>query len=121
MGHTVRSLHQRVSVRFVAILALLCGFWIALAPDLTAQGGITITSPSANALLRAGPDFASDIIGDAWDMSNAEDISLDPMQRRGWTEVSDSLTGALVAPSRLLMGPRMEATSHSSSARTGAA
>ena len=85
MGHTVRSLHQGVSVRFVAILTLLCGFWIALAPDLTAQGGITITSPSANALLRAGPDFASDIIGDAWDMSNGEDISLDPMQRRGWT------------------------------------
>ena len=85
MGHTVRSLHHGFWVRFVAVLALLCGFWIALAPDLTAQGGINITSPSPNALLRAGPDFASDIIGDAWDMSNGEDISLDPMQRRGWT------------------------------------
>ena len=67
-----------------------CGaFWIALAPDLTAQqGGITVTITSTtatNPLLRAGPDFASDIIGDAWDMSNGEDISLDPMQRRGWT------------------------------------
>ena len=85
MGPPVRSLHHGVSVRFVALLAVLCGFWIALSPDLTAQGGITITSPLPDVLLRAGPDFASDIIGDAWDMSNAEDISLDPMQRRGWT------------------------------------
>jgi hypothetical protein len=81
----VRSLHHGFLARFLCLLALLCGFWIALAPDVTAQGGITITSPAANALLRAGPDFASDIIGDAWDFSNAEDINPDPAQRRGWS------------------------------------
>lgn len=71
--------------RFVGALTLVAGFWIASTPRVTAQSGITISSPAANALLRAGPDFASDILGDAWDMSNAADISLDPMQRRGWT------------------------------------
>lgn len=81
----MRSLHHGFLVRLCCLAALLCGFWFALDPDVTAQGGITITSPSPNALLRAGPDFASDIIGDAWDFSNAEDQNLDPMQRRGWT------------------------------------
>ena len=71
--------------RFLCILTLVSGFWIASTPGVTAQGGITISSPAANSMLRAGPDFATDILGDAWDMSNVEDISLDPMQRRGWT------------------------------------
>ena len=71
--------------RVLGILTLVGGFWMASTPGVTAQSGITISSPAANSLLRAGPDFASDILGDAWDMSNTEDISLDPMQRRGWT------------------------------------
>jgi hypothetical protein len=32
-----------------------------------------------------GPDFATDVIGDPWDMSNVEDVAIDPAQRTGWT------------------------------------
>jgi len=58
---------------------------------LVAQSGLTILSPAPNARLKAGPDFATDVLGDPWDMSNAEDISPDPAQFVGWS--SFGLTG----------------------------
>lgn len=67
------------------IAAVVSAAWILFTPTLAAQSGVSIVSPSANAVLVAGPDFATDVLGDPWDMSNAEDISKDPEQRRGWT------------------------------------
>lgn len=49
-----------------------------------AQGGLTITSPTVNQRLAAGSDYATDVLGDPWDMSNADDISIDPAERAGW-------------------------------------
>src|SRR5436309_15979936 len=37
-----------------------------------AQAGITVTFPTR---LAAGPEFAADVLHDAWDMCNPEDIS----------------------------------------------
>ena len=88
MGHTVRSLHHGFSgsLRRRPGPPLRVLDRAGTGPDGPGRHhDHHHLVPSPNALLRAGPDFASDIIGDAWDMSNAEDISLDPMQRRGWT------------------------------------
>ena len=41
------------------------------------QGIVVITFPD---VIAAGPDFATDVLRDPWDMSNVEDVSLDP----GW-------------------------------------
>lgn len=43
-----------------------------------------ISSPSANQVFRAGPDFASDRLQDPWDFDNVEDIGPDPDQTNGW-------------------------------------
>ncbi len=53
---------------------------------------IVITFP---ARLAAGPDFATDVLHDAWDMSNVEDISPNPGETMGWTDfaVSGGLAG----------------------------
>lgn len=45
---------------------------------------LAITSPSNGVRLASGPDYATDTFGDPWDMSNKEDISIDPDDRSGW-------------------------------------
>ncbi|PYR59333.1 MAG: hypothetical protein DMF85_07995, partial [Acidobacteria bacterium] len=55
---------------------------------VSAQGGLTISSPAAGAILAAGPDYATDVLGDPWDMSNVEDVARDPAQVVGWTNFS---------------------------------
>jgi hypothetical protein len=72
----------------VLLLAALAVF-VNLRPGL-AEAQVTITSPAPNALLRAGPDFASDVLGDPWDMSNTADIAVDPAQKKGWTNLGFS-------------------------------
>jgi hypothetical protein len=71
--------------RVAAAAALLCAVGLLRSPSVTAQGGLSITSPAVNTVLTAGPDYATDVLGDAWDFNNVEDISHDPEQRRGWT------------------------------------
>jgi hypothetical protein len=68
----------------VALLAV-AGYWSIPGRGLDAQAGVSITSPAANAVLAAGPDYATDVLGDPWDMSNVEDITVDPAQKRGWS------------------------------------
>ena len=46
-----------------------------------AQGGITVNFP---AVVAAGPDYATDVLGDPWDMTSLNDISIDPQQRNSW-------------------------------------
>ena len=74
-----------VLVRVVCVAAILCAISLLRSPRVTAQSQLQITSPAAGTVLVAGPDFATDVLGDAWDFSNIEDISRDPEQRRGWT------------------------------------
>jgi hypothetical protein len=57
---------------------------ILLTVNGVANGAITITSPANNAKLAAGPDYATDVLGDPWDMSNPEDIGIYPDERNGW-------------------------------------
>lgn len=60
----------------------------AVAILLTASGvvhsAITITSPANNVKLAAGADYATDVLGDPWDMANPEDVSISPDDRGGW-------------------------------------
>ena len=82
--------------RALVATALAAGAYLAFAPArIEAQSGVTV---SISPVLAAGPDFATDVIGDAWDMSNAEDLALDPLQTAGWTSLAFSagrLTGTL--------------------------
>jgi len=48
------------------------------------QAQPVITSPSSGQVFKAGPDFASDVLQDAWDFSNYEDISPSPDEFGGW-------------------------------------
>jgi len=60
---------------------------VALMAGLTAQGP-SITLPGA--VLMAGPDYATDVLQDPWDFSNAEDIAPDPDQFGGWVQPSSA-------------------------------
>jgi hypothetical protein len=66
--------------------------WFAAAGVLlcaTAANAQVTFTPGANpASLRfpAGPDFATDVLGDPWDFANPEDLSPDPDEFGGWTQ-----------------------------------
>ena len=87
-------------LRLTIVVVLVAGCWFS-AGTADAQSGLTVTSPAANTRLAAGPDFATDVLGDPWDMSNPEDISIDPQELSGWAnfrftpagEVGGTVTG----------------------------
>ena len=83
MKHTLRVLS-----RALAALAVAAALWTLNSNPVSAQGGLTISSPAAGAILAAGPDYATDVLGDPWDMSNVEDVARDPAQVVGWTNFS---------------------------------
>ena len=58
--------------------------------SIRAQSGATITFPG---LLPAGPDFATDVLGDPWDLSNPEDLSPDATETAHW--ISPTVSGGL--------------------------
>lgn len=64
---------------------VVAGVALLLAAGEAGAQSLTITSPTANTRLAAGPDYATDVLGDPWDMSNPEDISIDPQELSGWT------------------------------------
>jgi hypothetical protein len=68
---------------------LLASFIAAWLPSLHAQPSITVTFP---AKVAAAPDYATEVLGDAWDMCNPEDISRNPDQRIGFSSFA-FLTG----------------------------
>jgi hypothetical protein len=74
-----------VVVRTVVVLGMLGAAWFHEGTPVVAQSGITITSPVVNAVLRAGPDYATDTLGDPWDFSNRTDVALDPAQIDGFS------------------------------------
>ena len=55
----------------------------ACAATAAAQA-VTITSPANGVRLKAGDDFATQALGDPWDMSNAEDVSLNRAETFGF-------------------------------------
>ena len=71
---------------------------IAAAWHVTAsgQGALTITFAP---VIAAGPDYATDVLRDPWDMSNIEDVSPDPGEVAGFTNfsVSNGLAGGRTA------------------------
>jgi len=59
-----------------------------------ASAVITITFPANNDMrVPAGPDYATDVLGDPWDMSNPEDVSINPDDRNGWAPGSFGFPG----------------------------
>ena len=72
---------NRLVKRFsgVAIVAVLAGMASA---SSQAQGAISVTFPTR---LAAAPDFATEVLGDPWDMCNPQDISPDPAQLIGFS------------------------------------
>jgi hypothetical protein len=79
-----------------------------------AQGGISVTFPTRVA---SAPDYATEVLGDPWDMCNAQDISPDPGQligfasfafqtgpcRAGGTTTAVNVNGAATADSNVGM------------------
>lgn len=77
--------------RFSA-MALGIGFVLIMSPlpsTSQAQGTISVVFPTR---LAAGPDYATEVLGDPWDMCNPEDMSLRPDERVGFSSFS-FLTG----------------------------
>jgi hypothetical protein len=73
--------------RFSA-LALGIGLVCAIAPISStsqAQGAISVVFPTR---LAAAPDYATEVLGDRWDMCNPEDMSLRPDERIGFSSFS---------------------------------
>ncbi len=70
----------------IVLLAVVLG-WVPSIPG--AQGTISVTFP---ARVAAAPDYATEVLGDPWDMCSPQDISLDPGQRPGFSSFS-FLTG----------------------------
>jgi hypothetical protein len=50
-----------------------------------AQGAISVTFPTT---LAAGPDYATDVLGDPWDMCNREDVAMRPDEIVGFSSFS---------------------------------
>jgi len=77
--------------RFTA-MALGIGLVCVMSPmpsSSLAQGTISVVFPTR---LAAGPDYATEVLGDPWDMCNPEDMSLRPDERIGFSSFS-FLTG----------------------------
>ncbi len=74
---------KRVAVRKLGIVFTLVVMWGALTLSPIAQSGLTITAPANGVRLAAGPDYATDVLGDPWDMSNPEDIG-NGSERAAW-------------------------------------
>ncbi|MBI4477085.1 MAG: VCBS repeat-containing protein, partial [Acidobacteria bacterium] len=75
-------------------------FCLSVAQGTAAQT-LTITSPSPGQRLQAGPDYATDVLDDPWDMSNPEDISQYPDERAGWGSdfgFNNGLVGGTTVP-----------------------
>ena len=83
-------MNSGISKRFPVVVVVAFLGLLSLASHISqAQGSITVTFP---AKVAAAPDFATEVLGDPWDMCSAQDISPDPDQLIGFTSF-DFLTG----------------------------
>jgi len=66
----------------LALAAVLAGM---MSSSSRAQGAISVTFATR---LAAAPDFATEVLGDPWDMCNPQDLSPDPAQLIGFSSFS---------------------------------
>ena len=71
---------------------------------------LSISLPSNGVRLAAGSDYATDILGDPWDMSNHEDISIDPDDRSGWSTFNFQSDGTVGGTTVALPGGGVDTT-----------
>jgi len=82
-----------MSAKTRAPLVLAC----LLAFPGVAGAQVAIVSPSPGARLPAAPDYATDVLGDPWDMSNREDYSLfEPGENAGFSTLGLDGQGRLM-------------------------
>ncbi len=75
------------------VLALLA----ALMTPVTVQAAVTITAPTPGQRLVAAQDYATEVLGDPWDMSNREDYSLyEPGENSGFSTLGLDGSGRLM-------------------------
>src|SRR5687767_11897681 len=82
------AMHRRTLIVVAALTAsaLLVG---GRATVSARQGSITIEfSNFGTGPWPAGPDFATDVLGDPWDFCNPEDVAPYPLEVVGWTNFS---------------------------------
>ncbi len=86
MSHGTKS---RILITLSVALGLV---WLA-GPHPQAISGITFGHHNG-VPWPAGPDFASDVLGDAWDFNNLDDVDRDPQTTQGWSTFSvDTASG----------------------------
>jgi hypothetical protein len=68
-------------LKYVCFVAVLIVF-ASMGSDPQAQAGVTITFPS---VVAAGPDFATEVLNNPWDMCDVLDLSQNPDQRIGFS------------------------------------
>jgi hypothetical protein len=76
------------AVKRLGAMALGIGFVLKTSPlpsASQAQGTLSVVFPTR---LAAAPDYATEVLGDPWDMCNAEDMSLRPDERIGFSSFS---------------------------------
>ena len=71
--------------RALVAVVMTASLGMVLNAERPASGSLTIDVPAPGARLAAGPDYATDVLGDPWDMSNPEDISVQPAELIGWS------------------------------------
>src|SRR3954468_8730116 len=64
-------------IRAVSYFTFIFALLTACLPGI-ASSALVVTSPGAgSSAIAAGDDYATQVIGDAWDMNNADDIDAD--------------------------------------------
>lgn len=68
---------MRMDQKFV--IGIVCGFCLG-ALGMQAQATLTVTQPTAATVTSAGDDYATQVLGNAWDMNDAVDMDTEESQ-----------------------------------------
>jgi hypothetical protein len=80
----VNRFASRKLLRVAATVALVTAGVFATYWKTAAQASINFEIVNSSTW-PAGPDFASDVLGDPWDFCNVDDVAPDPLEVVGWT------------------------------------
>ncbi|MDR3389315.1 MAG: hypothetical protein P4L92_19905 [Rudaea sp.] len=61
------------------IIGVACGFYL-FTSAMPARAALTVTQPTAATVVAAGDDYATQVLGNAWDMNDAVDIDTEESQ-----------------------------------------